>query len=449
MRDYEVVYVFDAELDQPAVDAKLESFHEQLGAEVATLDHWGPRKLAYPVKKATTAYYVVSQVAADPEALPEFERLLKLDEQVLRYLVVLNEGQPTGGDSVVAVRPPKPGEEAEEASPEEAPPAPEEPEADAEPVRSGPPEFSGARGRRRRHEGPAILLLNYKDVTSLARFLTEEGKILPKRTTKVTARFQRQLGTAVKRARFLALLPLHPRPRSLRQTRHVRHRAHPNPPTDRTDPHGPGVGFGRWGLFLLAMTTVVFAPSVLIGIPFLFLAVSMPGAGCHGVGGSRAVLLLVTMMPVGLDGIWYLERGWAALVGGCFAALTWWWPAARFTWRGLAAIATAVLALVGFFVFNPETWSAVDWLIRAKVGGDVAAFVEILRSLTEIRPELLATFDQLVFHAGAAVPGKSWDCPRLPRSASPGGCMSASPTGDRTDWGPSVASCFQTAWSGS
>ena len=37
--------------------------------------------------------------------------------------------------------------------------------------------------------------------------LTEQGKILPKRTTKVTARFQRQLGTAVKRARYLALLP--------------------------------------------------------------------------------------------------------------------------------------------------------------------------------------------------------------------------------------------------
>ena len=56
-------------------------------------------------------------------------------------------------------------------------------------------------------EGPPILLLNYKDVTTLARFLTEQGKILPKRTTKVTARFQRQLGTAVKRARYLALLP--------------------------------------------------------------------------------------------------------------------------------------------------------------------------------------------------------------------------------------------------
>jgi small subunit ribosomal protein S18 len=44
-------------------------------------------------------------------------------------------------------------------------------------------------------------------VSTLSRFLTESGKLLPKRTTKVNARFQRQLGRAVKRARYLALIP--------------------------------------------------------------------------------------------------------------------------------------------------------------------------------------------------------------------------------------------------
>jgi small subunit ribosomal protein S18 len=56
-------------------------------------------------------------------------------------------------------------------------------------------------------DGPRITLLNFKDVSTLSRFVTEQGKILPKRTTKVTAAFQRQLGRAVKRARYLALLP--------------------------------------------------------------------------------------------------------------------------------------------------------------------------------------------------------------------------------------------------
>lgn len=272
MRAYEVVYILDASLERPAVDAKLEAFHAVLNGQVSTVDHWGVRKLAYPIAKAETAYYAVVHVEADPTALPEFERLLRLDEETMRYLIVVNEGQPTSGASVLADPPARDvaedGEASSDGGSEEAladgavpdgadgADGPENDEsvaadvpsdstdadadagtADAEsvagaagdgtadakvaedgsteeeaaeddaPPRSGPPEFSGARGRRRRHEGPPIVLLNYKDVTTLSRFLTEQGRILPKRTTKVTARFQRRLGAAIKRARYLALIP--------------------------------------------------------------------------------------------------------------------------------------------------------------------------------------------------------------------------------------------------
>ena len=221
MRSYEVVYVLDSALEREAVDDKLDAFHAVLGGEIAAIDHWGVRQFAYPIRKSKTGYYVIVQVTADPVALPEFERLLKLDEETMRYLIVLDEGLPTSGASVLAERAvvhtadepaadgPAAGAGDEGESPEKGEPAEDEEadEPEASPRSSGPPEFSGARGRRRRHEGPPIVLLNYKDVTTLARFLTEQGKILPKRTTKVTARFQRQLGTAVKRARFLALLP--------------------------------------------------------------------------------------------------------------------------------------------------------------------------------------------------------------------------------------------------
>ena len=234
MREYEIVYILDSTLDQDAVNAKLEAFHAALGGEVTTLDHWGVRQLAYPIQKSQTGYYVIVHVTADPTGLPEFERLVKLDEETMRYLVVLNEGQPTTGASVLAERAAVAAAEDGEAdgepasaaagsdSPDDAPSGNADADAQAAPEAgeapktdevpktgesSGPPVFSGARGRRRRHEGPPIILLNYKDVTTLSRFLTEQGKILPKRTTKVTARFQRQLGTAVKRARHLALLP--------------------------------------------------------------------------------------------------------------------------------------------------------------------------------------------------------------------------------------------------
>lgn len=231
MREYEVVYILDPTLEQEAVDEKLEGFHAALGGGVTSVDHWGVRRLAYPIRKSRTGYYVIVHVTADPVALPEFERLLRLDEETMRYLIVLNEGQPTSGASVLGERPAPPsaedgaddedGEAAKDANEEEedgnrerdgendegSADKAEGEEPEASPKRSGPPEFSGARGRRRRHEGPPIVLLNYKDVTTLSRFLTDQGKILPKRTTKVTARFQRHLGTAVKRARFLALLP--------------------------------------------------------------------------------------------------------------------------------------------------------------------------------------------------------------------------------------------------
>jgi small subunit ribosomal protein S18 len=52
-----------------------------------------------------------------------------------------------------------------------------------------------------------IRQINYKDERTLQRMTTEQGKILPRRMTGMCARHQRQVTTAVKRARYLALLP--------------------------------------------------------------------------------------------------------------------------------------------------------------------------------------------------------------------------------------------------
>lgn len=49
--------------------------------------------------------------------------------------------------------------------------------------------------------------IDYKDVRRLQRFLTEGGKILPRRATGLTAKQQRQVANAIKRARTIALLP--------------------------------------------------------------------------------------------------------------------------------------------------------------------------------------------------------------------------------------------------
>ena len=49
--------------------------------------------------------------------------------------------------------------------------------------------------------------IDYKDLNTLKAYITETGKIVPSRITGTKVRYQRQLATAVKRARFLALLP--------------------------------------------------------------------------------------------------------------------------------------------------------------------------------------------------------------------------------------------------
>ena len=49
--------------------------------------------------------------------------------------------------------------------------------------------------------------IDYKDVAKLRRFITERGKILPRRITGTSLKFQRRIAQAVKRARHLALLP--------------------------------------------------------------------------------------------------------------------------------------------------------------------------------------------------------------------------------------------------
>lgn len=94
-RTYEAVYIFDSTLEEPAITEKLDKYHAMVpheGDEPMSVTHWGKRTLAYPIAGRETGYYVVAKFTTPPESLPEFERALKLDESVLRHLIVLDEG---------------------------------------------------------------------------------------------------------------------------------------------------------------------------------------------------------------------------------------------------------------------------------------------------------------------------------------------------------------------
>ena len=96
-REYELVYIFDSTLEEAQVNERLERFHALVKTPerpepVTSVRHWGKRTLAYSIAGKETGYYVVEQFETDPSMLGELERAIKLDEGVIRYLIVLHEG---------------------------------------------------------------------------------------------------------------------------------------------------------------------------------------------------------------------------------------------------------------------------------------------------------------------------------------------------------------------
>ncbi len=91
MRNYESLYIIHPEVVGDELTAMVEKFQKVLtdqAAEIHKLDNWGVRKLAYPIKKVERGNYVQTLFCAEPEVIAEFERRLRLDEKILRFLTV-------------------------------------------------------------------------------------------------------------------------------------------------------------------------------------------------------------------------------------------------------------------------------------------------------------------------------------------------------------------------
>lgn len=90
MRNYELLYIIKPEVAEEAIDEVVEKFNGILvkeGATVAEVDKWGKRKLAYTIDKTyREGYYVLVKFAGEAAAVDEVERLLKIDDRILRQL---------------------------------------------------------------------------------------------------------------------------------------------------------------------------------------------------------------------------------------------------------------------------------------------------------------------------------------------------------------------------
>ena len=91
LRDYEVVVVLNPEIGDDVVSASLDRLNEAVrnrGGEVVEVNHWGRRRLAYPIKRHFEGNYVVSQIKLEPGRVVDLEEGFRISEEVIRHLII-------------------------------------------------------------------------------------------------------------------------------------------------------------------------------------------------------------------------------------------------------------------------------------------------------------------------------------------------------------------------
>ena len=97
MRDYEVLYIVRADLDDDKVQdivKRVNTLIEKAGGSIERTNVWGKRKLAYEVKHQKEGSYILQDFTIEQDRIPELEAALKITEEVLRHLVVRKPEKP-------------------------------------------------------------------------------------------------------------------------------------------------------------------------------------------------------------------------------------------------------------------------------------------------------------------------------------------------------------------
>lgn len=95
-RKYEIMYILASTLDEEARKNEISKLHgilEAGGGKVTDVKEMGEKAFAYPIKKMSKGYYIVIKVGTDIASLEEFKRIAKLDQNVVRYLVLTDKGE--------------------------------------------------------------------------------------------------------------------------------------------------------------------------------------------------------------------------------------------------------------------------------------------------------------------------------------------------------------------
>lgn len=89
-RKYETIFIVDSSIGEEAVKGVVEKFVNLIkeAGEINKVDEWGNKRLAYEIKDKLDGYYVLVLFDADTEFPQELERIYKITEGILKYLII-------------------------------------------------------------------------------------------------------------------------------------------------------------------------------------------------------------------------------------------------------------------------------------------------------------------------------------------------------------------------
>ncbi len=94
MRKYEIMYIIRPTVDEgnmKNVIGEVNSIFTEMDSKVLSTDEQGMKDLAYEIKKHTKGYYVLLKVEANNDAINEFNRKVRINEDIIRFIVISEE----------------------------------------------------------------------------------------------------------------------------------------------------------------------------------------------------------------------------------------------------------------------------------------------------------------------------------------------------------------------
>ncbi len=131
------------------------------------------------------------------------------------------------------------------------------------------------------------------------------------------------------------------------------------------------------GLLILTLALSVSSTGILVGIPFLALAMVF-GVRSFNTVAAAILAVMVSLGTVAGGGTWYLERGWTVVLAGWFVVVTMRWPRARFFPRALGAVLATTALVSVLFVVQPGSWATIDWIVTEGVMRSVSLALGVL-----------------------------------------------------------------------